>query len=137
MPYKPVKNVNKPGRPPKNSAWVKDAEGNIKRNEQGLFEYRELSAEEAAAAKGKRASKKAAKKGPKGKRGRKPKAEKTVVAATGSSKLTNKGTYKALSFPELEKIQSIVGELLAHKKDSERADLQKQLQAIQSKLASL
>ena len=137
MPYKPVKNVNKPGRPPKNSAWVKDAEGNIKRNEQGLFEYRELSAEEVAAAKGKRASKKAAKKGPKGNRGRKPAAEKTAVAASAPAKLTNKGTYKGLSYDDLAKIQGIVEELLKQQKDAEREALQKQMQAIQQKLATL
>ena len=133
--YKPVKNRNKPGRPPSGCIWAKDEEGQKIFNEQGELAYREATPEEIAAKAAEKVAK-ANKKSKKqvGKRGRKaaPQLSEDALAA-----LTLKRTYSALSYVELEKVASIASGLMAKRKDLERARLEKELSDIQTKLGSL
>ncbi len=59
--YKPVKNRNKPGRPPSGCIWAKDEEGQKIFNEQGELAYREPTPEEVAAKAAEKAAKAAKK----------------------------------------------------------------------------
>ncbi len=132
--YKPVKNRNKPGRPPSGCIWAKDEEGQKIFNEQGELAYREPTPEEVAAKAAEKAAKAAKKSKKQEKRGRKaaPQLPEDAQAA-----LTLKRTYSALSYVELEKVSSIISGLMAKRKEMERARLEKELSDIQAKLGSL
>jgi hypothetical protein len=133
--YKPVKNRDKPGRPPSGCIWAKDEEGKKIFNEQGELAYREATPEEIAAKAAEKAAK-AIKKDKKtaAKRGRKPAPQ---LPEDAQAALTLKRTYTVLSYVELEKVGSIVSGLMAKRKELERARLEKELSDIQAKLGSL
>jgi len=133
--FKPVKNQDKPGRPPSGCVWAKDDEGKKILNEQGELAYREATPEDVAAkAAGK--AEKATKKGKKSgaKRGRKAAPQ---LSEDAQSALTLKRTYSNLSYADLEKVASIVSELMTKRKDMERVRLEKELSDIQAKLGAL
>ena len=132
--YKPVKNQDKPGRPPSGCVWAKDEQGQKIFNEQGELAYRELTPEEVEAKAAEKAAKAAKKRKKQEKRARKaaPKLPEDSQAA-----LTRKRTYSVLSYDELEKVASIVSELISKRKDMERVRLEKELSDIQAKLGSL
>jgi len=132
--YKPVKNQDKPGRPPRGCVWAKNEEGKKIFNEQGELAYREATSEEIAAKAAKKAAKATKKVKKQGKRGRKaaPQLPEDALAA-----LTLKRTYSALSYIELEKVASIISGLMTKRKELERARLEKELSDIQTKLGSL
>jgi len=133
MQFKPVKNVNRPGRPPSMSKWAKDNEGNFIRNDAGEFGYETLT-EADIAAKKPRAPKKVRVK----KEGA-PRAAKKAVVVDDSLKaiLLNKKTYKQLAATDLEKIVSIINGLMASAKASERQEIEAALAKLQAKLQKL
>jgi len=134
MLYKPVKNRDKPGRPPSGCIWAKDEEGKKIFNEQGELAYREETPEEKAA----KAAEKArmAEKRAKRNKKRESKVESNRLDVAPAS-LTLKRTYSSLSYTELEKAGSIISGLLQKRKDQERVRLEKELADIQAKLGIL
>ncbi len=138
LTYKSVKNVQKPGRPPKGYTWEKDAEGNIVQNENGELGYREATDAEVAAKAAAKAAKAAKKKMPRKKKGAK-RGRKAVpgIPAAAQTSLTLKSTYASLSYAELDNVHGIIGGLMAKRKDVERKRLEKKISEIQAKLETL
>lgn len=129
MEYKNVKNTSKPGRPPSGCVWVKDADGNLKTNDKGQVAYRPATAEDL-----KNKKKPAGKK-----RGRKPgrPAKTALKEKVDHSALLLKKTYKELSAKELEKIQDIVGSMVAAAREQEKKAIQSTIAKLQNKLEKL
>ena len=132
--YKPVKNAQKPGRPPSGCVWVKDDSGNLKTNAKGEVGYRPATAADLAAKKAK-----AAKMKPGRKPGRGPGRPRKVATADAPSNalLLSKRTYNDLSYSELQTIAEIVAGKLASKKATEQDRIQKEIAALKGQLSNL
>ena len=131
--YKPVKNAQKPGRPPSGCVWVKDDAGNLKTNAKAEVGYRPATAADLAAKK-----KKAAKK-PGRKPGRGPGRPRKVVAeaSTSNEALLSKRTYNELSYSDPQTVAEIIAAKLASKKATEQDRIQKEISALKGQLSNL
>ena len=129
MEYKKIKNPKRPGRPPSECVWVKDAEGNLNFNENGEAAYRPAT-EEDLKNKKKPAGKKSA---------RKPGRPRKATAAPQAEKpaLLLKKTYRDLSANELERVVEIVSSMVDNAKEQEKKGLKASIEKLQNKLKNL
>ena len=139
MEYKTVTNPDRPGRPPANSAWVRDDDNNILRNDKGEFAFRPLTAAEIAekaAGKKKSGGKKSAAKKASAKKGSGRKATPELAPEMKSALLLKK-TYKDFSTEDLIKIRENLEDLISKAKDAEIQRIKKEIESRQSLLEQL
>lgn len=122
--FKEVKNPNKPGRAPTGCVWVKE-DGELLRNAEGHVAYRPLTEAEQRTGRSKMTV---------GRRKRVPGGMDTQIAP---GVLLKKGTYKPLSFEQLEQVLDLLNELLDKQRAAERQRLEEELAAVQERLNEL
>ncbi len=125
--YKAVKNVQRPGRPPSGSEWVKE-NGVAVTNDKGELAYQPKT---------KSAPKKTAKKGAVRKKRTAKAAKAPEISDESLAALTLKKTYASLPYESIVKINKITESLLEKARDARKAELEKLIDKTKKELAEL